>query len=118
MGTDHTCTLIDDNASKVQGKLELARLLDISARSDEAEVRRALRAELKRLHPDAGGDRSPLDVARLEALLAARDRWQLEAGDRDPADALVKVSAWFTPPPRGAEPRPGFWTRQPRATRE
>jgi len=100
------------NTSMVQGKSDLVRLLDLHPASSSDSIRRALRAELKRLHPDAGSDRSASDVERFEALLAARDRWQRESSDREPAS--VAVRPWFHPPPRAAEPRPGFWTRGPR----
>jgi len=106
----------DDNASVDQSVGELARLLNLPAMSSEDEVRHALRAELKRLHPDGGGGQTHSDVTRLEALLAARDRWQKETGAGDPPDTPVKGVPWFTPSPRGAEPRPGFWTGRPSGT--
>jgi hypothetical protein len=117
MNNDDTSTMSEVNTSMVQGKSDRVSLLDLHPASSSDAIRRGLRAELKRLHPDAGGDRSPSDLARFEALLVARDRWQRESSDRDPAS--VAVRPWFDPPPRGAEPRPGFWTRGPgRAARD
>jgi hypothetical protein len=87
---------------------ELAGLLNLPPTSGEEMILRAFRAELKRLHPDGGGVRTLSDMTRLEALLAARDRWQNEASGRVPAETPVNGVSWFTTPPRGPDPRPGW----------
>lgn len=107
--------------------------------AEEDEIKRAFRSEVKRLHPDTGA-RTRSETDRLDALIAAYERYKEELaappedetdpwgedwsdvdqderhqpsrtdGHRDPARNPAEPAPWFTPPQRGPEPRPGFWS--------
>lgn len=96
---------------------ELAALLNLPAAAGDEEIRSAFHDELKRLHPDTGGRRTPSDITRLETLLAAHDRWERDASRREPVPEPVVGARWVTDVPRGPEPRPGFWQRPPKPPR-
>jgi hypothetical protein len=116
----------NDSTRRAAAK-SLAELLGLPLTALDVQIKRAFRAEMKRLHPDLG-IRTTSETDRLKALTAAYELFDQELAHssddepdpgRDdwsegrPPSKRAEPTPWFTAVTPGAQPQPGFWDKRP-----